>query len=86
MMFYRGFGWGMGGWGVGLGVLLLVVLFILFAVWLSHRPGMRAIGGGCCTPVGTYTSGRNALDIAKERYARGEITKDQYEQIKRDLG
>jgi len=25
------------------------------------------------------------LDLVKERYARGEITRDQYEQMKRDL-
>jgi putative membrane protein len=86
MMFYRGFGWGMGGWGMGLGVLLLLGLFILFVVWLSRRPGMRAVGGGCCSPVGTYNGGHNPLDIAMERYAKGEITKEQYEQIKRDLG
>ncbi len=26
------------------------------------------------------------LEIAKRRYARGEITKDQFDQIRRDLG
>lgn len=27
----------------------------------------------------------NAIEIAKQRYARGEITKEQFEQIKKDL-
>ena len=31
------------------------------------------------------SSGRRPLDILKERYARGEITRDQYEQMRRDL-
>jgi len=29
---------------------------------------------------------QSPLDIAKARYARGEITHEQYEQLKKDLG
>jgi putative membrane protein len=28
---------------------------------------------------------RNPLDTAKERYARGEITREEFEQIKKDI-
>ena len=31
-------------------------------------------------------SGASPLDLLKARYARGEITKDQFDAIKRDLG
>ncbi|MHB1005000.1 MAG: SHOCT domain-containing protein [Chloroflexota bacterium] len=35
-------------------------------------------------PSGGLSEGR-ALEILKERYARGEITRDEYEQMRRDL-
>ena len=31
------------------------------------------------------TTTQNALDIAKERYAKGEITREQFEHIKKDI-
>ena len=32
------------------------------------------------------TANESALDILNKRYAKGEITKEQYDQMKRDMG
>lgn len=58
-------------WGLIIGGVALLV------VWLVRNTG-RASGG---TP-----SGDAALEILKTRYARGEITKEQFDTIRRDLG
>ena len=74
------YGFDQGGWmmfGGGLTMLLVwlvpIALVVALVVYLFRSP--RA-GGTSAT----------ALDILKERYARGEIGKDEFEQKKRDLG
>ena len=74
-MFYLhhvGWGWMVGGWL--LMILIwggLAALVVLSFKWFSkHNAAMEK---------------QNPLDIAKERYAKGEITKEQFEQIKKDL-
>ena len=58
---------------------LLIVLFfggiIALIVWAVMRLTKHD------TPVVKQTP----LDIAKERYAKGEINKEQFEQLKKDL-
>lgn len=72
-------GYGMG-WGIfgALHMLLWWVLIILGIVVL-----VKWLFGG----TGSSAQGREnrALEILKERYARGEIGKDEFEQKKRDL-
>lgn len=74
-------GWynGMGWWMVFGGIMFVLFwgAIIYLIVW-----GLRKLSGssGTGTPMN-----RSPLDIAKERYARGEITKEQFEQIRKDL-
>ncbi|MBI4302883.1 MAG: SHOCT domain-containing protein [Chloroflexi bacterium] len=68
------------GWWMVLGGLLTIIFWgaiIALIVWVVKKLTER--GGG------TVSTGRSPLDIAKERYARGEITKEQFEQLKKDL-
>ncbi|HET9869595.1 MAG TPA: SHOCT domain-containing protein [bacterium] len=52
--------------------MLLLLVLVLACLWAVS--GGYAKGGG-----------RSALDILKERYARGEITKQEFEDKKRDI-
>ncbi|MEW6689271.1 MAG: SHOCT domain-containing protein [Pseudomonadota bacterium] len=73
-----GWGWGWGMFGVVHTVLwwVLIVLGIaVLAKWLFRSGAPEGRGAGA-----------SALEILKERYARGEIGKDEFEQKKRDLG
>ena len=72
---------GWGGWMV-FGSLMMVVfwgLIIALVVWavkaLTERPGSGR------EPL----ERRDPLDIAKERYARGEISREEFERIRKDL-
>jgi putative membrane protein len=72
-----------GGVWMGAGMIwmfLLLVGLVLLIVWLVQAVQSRPREPG-------QKDGREdeALGIARERYAKGEITKEQYEQIERDL-
>ncbi|MDD5168256.1 MAG: SHOCT domain-containing protein [Syntrophales bacterium] len=68
-----------GGWLWMTFGFLLFVLFWGVVIWLIVWAVRKATG-----PKDTAATG-GALDIAKMRYAKGEISKEQYEQIKKDL-
>ena len=73
------YNWGYGGWIMM--ILGLVVLgLIIWGVVSFARTGTVGVGGG-----GGMVTRREPMDIARERYARGEITKDQFEDIKKNL-
>ena len=73
-------GWGPGGmmgwFGGGLMMIVFWVLLVSFIVWI-----VREVGG-----KNTHSRPESsALEILKERYAKGEIDKKEFEDKKKDL-
>lgn len=64
-------------WGWGFGIMLIWLLFIIILSLVV----IRALRGHDVLPEGKNA----ALDIAKKRYAKGEITKEEFQQLKKDL-
>jgi len=61
-------------------MFLIPLVIIGLILWVLLSPGTRdrirsGLGG----------DSRSPLDIARVRYAKGEISKEQFEQIKKDL-
>jgi putative membrane protein len=86
MPWMHGFGFGWGGMIFG-GLLMLlfwgvVIALIVFVVRALSRPG-----SGQATPsAGAPGQARDqALEILRERYARGEISKDEFNSMRQDL-
>jgi putative membrane protein len=87
---YGGYGGMMGGYGpqgfgfnpIGTTIslvfwALIIGGIVLLVVWLARNAGRTTLGA---------SAGDAPLDILKARYAKGEITKEQFDAIKRDLG
>lgn len=75
-------GWGMyGPWmGHGIGMLFMVLFWALVIIGVVVVLRMLGVAG-----QGPAPGSKRAIDILKERYARGEIDRDEFEQRRRDL-
>ena len=91
--YYGGYYGMMGSFG-GLGMLLWIpiVLVIVVGYFLWRGCGGWRMGGrgGCCggSHYGRYSSYQSrddALSILRQRYARGEISREQFEQMRKDI-
>ena len=72
-----GYGYSMMGYGgmfFGLlfWIVIIVLAYFLIKSLIEHYKNQGVVG-------------KSALDIAKERYAKGEITKEELEEIKKNL-
>ncbi len=84
MPWMHGFGFGWGGMILGGLMMLLFWGVIIALIVLAFRALSRS---GQTTPLaGSPGETRDqALEILRERYARGEITKDEYTTMRQDL-
>ncbi|MCL5281074.1 MAG: SHOCT domain-containing protein [Planctomycetes bacterium] len=72
-----GYGHMMDSWGGGAVMWLLMLVLVVALVYLL----VRGLGAGGWRTLPNETP----LDILKKRYTRGEITKEQFDEIKKDL-
>ena len=71
--------WGAWGWGMSFGWIFMILFWILVVL------GIVALAKWLFSTTGSGESGKRPLEILKERYARGDIAREQYEQMRRDL-
>ena len=78
--------WGGAWYGMMLGpIFMILVLAVVIAVAVLIVRGLSGPWHGTLPPH--YTAqGRSPLDILKERFARGEIDKEEFEDRRRVLG
>ncbi len=74
----------MGAWGMGMMLVNFVTGFLFLALLiLGMIAGLKWIFGQG-TP-GLQNPGESGLDILRKRYARGDLTKEEFEAKKRDI-
>ncbi|OIO64858.1 electron transporter RnfE [Candidatus Woesearchaeota archaeon CG_4_10_14_0_2_um_filter_57_5] len=70
-------GYGMMGFGMGFGFLFMI-LFWGLVIWLVYSLINAAQSD-------TQRKGEDSMVILKKRYAKGEISKTQYEEMRKEL-
>jgi putative membrane protein len=65
---------------MGFGLIGTVLVIVLIAMLIGWRPQ------GGQTMFGNNAAEKSPREILMERYARGEITKEEFEQMRQDLG
>jgi len=71
---------GWGGWMIPWGWILIIVLVVILIYALAGKSAQSPP-----EPSSGSHSEETPVDILKKRYARGEISREEFEQMKKDL-
>ncbi len=81
MLWGQGFSWG---WMLFGGLMMILFWGGIIALIVVAIRSLTGAGSSTANPTPTNTNS-SALRILKERYARGEITKEEYEDMRHNL-
>ncbi len=68
-------------WGIWWIFPLIMLGFMVIGVVFMRS----LVGGGACGHASQHRSGGDALEILKRRYAAGEVTSEQFEEMRRHI-
>ncbi len=69
-------GWGMGFWWIGGLIMMGLFIWLLYSVIDRNRNNQFPQ---------SFRASESPLDILKKRYAKGEISKEEFDNISKDL-
>lgn len=72
---------GSGGWMIFPIIMCVVMMIVCFGIF--SRKGFKSPWQ--CGDSGENTGSETPLDLLKKRYAKGEIKKEEFDQMKKDL-
>ncbi len=78
--------YGHGGSWIGMIIGLIITVIIIIGIIILVVWAVRRMSGNSETSTLSKRSGESAREIAQARYARGEITREEYQMILSDLG
>ncbi len=73
----------LGGWGIA-GFIMNLLLFLLILVGVALL--LAWLVRSYQKPAGVGPSSSKGIEILKERYARGQISKAEFDKIRKELG
>jgi putative membrane protein len=71
--------WGNYGWGMGFGWIYMIIFWVLVILGILYLVKLFTRG---TTPEDKYGT---PLEILKQRYAKGEITREEFEKMRDEL-